>query len=79
LPALIRSASISDSFGKGPKPNIPFSLYSVTLTPGARKLGHRVGIPMPKLTYIPSFISLAALLTILSLPALSSPFPGMFG
>jgi len=36
FPAFIRSASTSDSMGKGPNPNIPFSLYNVTFTPGAR-------------------------------------------
>ena len=34
LPALIKSASTSLSFGKEPSPKIPFSLYNVILTPG---------------------------------------------
>ena len=34
LPALIRSASASPSYGNGPIPSMPFSLCSVTSTPG---------------------------------------------
>jgi hypothetical protein len=36
FPALIKSASTSSSFGKGPNPNIPFSDYNVMLTPGSK-------------------------------------------
>ena len=38
-------------------------------TSGGKKLDANVGIPIPKLTYIPSSNSFAALFTILSLPA----------
>ena len=34
LPALIRSASSSPSYGYGPMPRMPFSLCSVTVTSG---------------------------------------------
>jgi hypothetical protein len=71
----MRSASTSSSFGNGPSPNIPFSLYNVILTPGSKKLALNVGIPIPKFTYIPSLISLAALLAILSLYSFPSPLP----
>ena len=50
LPALIRSASTSSSYGNGPMPSMPFSLCSVTFMPGGMLLATRVGMPMPKLT-----------------------------
>jgi hypothetical protein len=67
LPALMRSGSISSSVGNLPIPRIPFSDYMVIFTPSSRKLEHRVGIPIPRFTYIPSLSSLAALVTILLL------------
>jgi hypothetical protein len=54
LPALMRSASTIYSLGKGPRPRIPFSLCRVILTPGAKKFEQRVGMPIPKFTYMPS-------------------------
>ena len=50
LPALIRSASTSSSFGKGPMPSMPFSLCSQTSLSAGTKLATRVGMPMPRLT-----------------------------
>ena len=50
LPALIRSASSSPSYGNGPMPSSPFSLCSTTRTPSGRLLATSVGMPMPRLT-----------------------------
>jgi hypothetical protein len=50
LPALIRSASISSSVGKGPMPSMPFSLCSQTSMSAGTKLATSVGKPMPRLT-----------------------------
>jgi hypothetical protein len=77
LPALMRSASRSASNGNGPRPRIPFSDCKVMFTPGAKKFEQRVGIPIPKFTYMPSLSSLDARLTILSLLILLSPLPGI--
>ena len=60
LPALIRSESSSSSVGKGPMPSRPFSLCSMTFTPCGMKLATRVGMPIPRLTYMPSRSSCAA-------------------
>ena len=50
LPALIRSASSSPSYGKGPMPSMPFSLCSATVIPSGMKFETSVGMPMPRLT-----------------------------
>jgi hypothetical protein len=42
-------------------------------TPGGKTAGKRVGIPIPKLTFIPLFTSLAALLAIFYLRPWSLP------
>mmetsp|Transcript_9107 Transcript_9107/g.10562 ORF Transcript_9107/g.10562 Transcript_9107/m.10562 type:complete len:221 (+) Transcript_9107:207-869(+) len=69
FPALIRSGSASSSWdGYGPNPIIPFSACSSMCTSGGMKLLAMVGIPIPKLTYIPSLNSLAARLIIRALP-----------
>ena len=72
LPALIQSASASPLAGKGPIPISPFSLWSSMLTPSGRKLLAMVGIPIPRLTYIPSLNSFAARRTILPLPPVTT-------
>lgn len=41
-------------------PRMPFSEWIQTLTAGGRKDGAKVGIPTPKLTYMPCLSSLAA-------------------
>ena len=41
LPALIRSASSSPSYGKGPMPSMPFSDCSTTLHAGRNVVGHQ--------------------------------------
>ena len=50
LPALIRSASSSPSYGYGPTPRMPFSDWSTSSTSSGTKLGTSVGNPMPRLT-----------------------------
>src|SRR6059058_1078454 len=50
FPALIRSASTSESAGNGPSPRIPFSDCRITSIPGGMLLATSVGIPMPRLT-----------------------------
>lgn len=57
FPALIRSASISFSGGYGPSPSIPFSDCRNMSRFGSIKLTQRDGIPMPRFTFIPYFIS----------------------
>ena len=57
LPAFIKSASTSYSSGNPPNPNIPFSLWRVTVRSGDIRSGQSVGIPIPKFTYMPSLIS----------------------
>ena len=47
----------------------------MTETPGGRKLGASMGIPIPKFAYIPFLNSLAARLTIFSRLARASPPP----
>mmetsp|Transcript_104295 Transcript_104295/g.299925 ORF Transcript_104295/g.299925 Transcript_104295/m.299925 type:complete len:200 (-) Transcript_104295:870-1469(-) len=64
LPALMRSGSTSASMGYGPMPSKPFSLWSSMRMPGFVKLDTSVGNPMPRLTYMPSVRSMAALLAI---------------
>merc|ERR1719494_1693525 len=67
LPALIRSGSTWSGVGKGPRPRIPFSDCRWTVIVGGMKLDASIGIPIPRLAYIPSLNSQAALLTIFSL------------
>lgn len=57
LPALIRSGSSYPGLGYPPTPIIPFSDYNSIMTSLGRNEGRSVGIPMPRLTYIPFFIS----------------------
>lgn len=74
LPAFIKSASTSSSVGAlFPSPRIPFSDWNITFIPSGRYREQNVGNPIPKFTYIPSFISLVALLIIRSLCSLSLP------
>jgi hypothetical protein len=60
LPALIKSASTSFSLGNGPMPSSPFSDCSTMCVPAWMKLATSVGMPIPRLTYIPSDSSRAA-------------------
>ena len=46
--------------GNGPSPRTPFSDCKVTFTPSGIKLEASMGIPMPKLAYMPSSNSSAA-------------------
>jgi len=57
FPALIKSASYSPSFGYGPTPMIPFSDYKTISISLFKYDGIKVGIPIPKFTYIPWLIS----------------------
>ena len=41
-------------------PSIPFSDCSVTVIPSGMKFGTRVGMPIPRFTYVPSSSSCAA-------------------
>ena len=50
LPALIRSASSSPSYGNGPMPSMPFSDCRMTFMPAGMKFATNVGIPMPRFT-----------------------------
>src|ERR1035437_6350687 len=50
IAALIMSGSWSPSKGYGPVPRMPFSDCSTSSTSASRKLGTRVGSPMPRLT-----------------------------
>mmetsp|Transcript_20425 Transcript_20425/g.38089 ORF Transcript_20425/g.38089 Transcript_20425/m.38089 type:complete len:363 (+) Transcript_20425:123-1211(+) len=72
FPALIQSASAEPFLGKGPIPISPFSDWSSMRTPEGRKLDAMVGIPIPKLTYMPSLNSLAARRTILPRPPVTT-------
>lgn len=72
FPALIRLAATVPTVGYEPTPMIPFSLWRLILTSEGRTEGSKVGIPMPKLTFIPFLTSLAALAAIL---VLSESFP----
>ena len=67
FPAFTMSASSYPGFGKSPIPSNPFSLCSIICTSEERNFGIRVGIPIPRFTYIPLFNSLAARLAIRSL------------
>ncbi len=53
--------------GYGPTPIIPFSDWSVIYISLGKYCVINVGIPIPKLTYIPFLISLTALFAIMSL------------
>lgn len=75
FPALIKSASTLLSSGYAPTPKIPFSLYNSISIFGSKNCGKSVGMPIPRLMYIPFFISLAALVIILSLMDVSFYFP----
>mmetsp|Transcript_13791 Transcript_13791/g.35551 ORF Transcript_13791/g.35551 Transcript_13791/m.35551 type:complete len:343 (-) Transcript_13791:465-1493(-) len=66
FPALIMSGSSSPSRGYGPMPSSPFSDWSSMRTSGETKLDARVGIPMPRFTYMPSSNSIAARFTMRS-------------
>lgn len=58
FPALIKSESKSCSHsGYPPSPRYPFSDWKVTSIPGGIKSVHSVGIPIPRLTYMPYSIS----------------------
>jgi hypothetical protein len=50
FPALIKSGSCSRAKGNAPIPSMPFSLCSITRTPGGRRSATRVGIPIPRFT-----------------------------
>lgn len=50
--------------GYGPTPIIPFSLCRLIWIPWGRSEGMRVGIPIPRLMYIPSWTSCTALFAI---------------
>ena len=60
FPALIKSASTASRAGYGPMPSSPFSLCSSIFMPAGMKLLASVGMPMPRLTYMPSANSRAA-------------------
>jgi|LauGreDrversion4_2_1035121.scaffolds.fasta_scaffold273984_2 hypothetical protein len=57
FPALIRSGSSSSLVGYYPIPRNPFSLSKVMSISGFKKFAQRVGIPTPRFTYIPFWIS----------------------
>jgi len=58
---------------------IPFSLSRLMWTSSGRTVGRRVGIPMPRLTFIPLLTSFAALLAIFNLMgSLFLFFPALF-
>src|ERR1700757_1405529 len=59
LPALIRSASRSSRRAYCPTPRIPFSECKTTVMPAGMWLGIKVGNPIPRLTYCPSWSSAA--------------------
>mmetsp|Transcript_31031 Transcript_31031/g.81260 ORF Transcript_31031/g.81260 Transcript_31031/m.81260 type:complete len:218 (-) Transcript_31031:788-1441(-) len=73
FPALIRSASSLPLAGNGPSPRMPFSDCSVTVIPSGIKLLASMGIPIPRLTYMPWVNSLAALRTMRSRRAAGVP------
>ena len=54
LPALMQSGSAPPGGGYWPIPSSPFSLCSSICTPGGRKFEESVGMPIPRLTYMPS-------------------------
>src|SRR5262245_40327037 len=56
----MRSGSSWPSNGNGPMPSIPFSDCRTMCVPAGMKLATSVGMPMPRLTYIPSDSSCAA-------------------
>src|SRR4051812_25448154 len=60
LPALMRSGSSSPSYGKGPMPSMPFSDCRTMWVPAGMKFATSVGMPIPRLTYMPSRSSRAA-------------------
>jgi hypothetical protein len=78
LPAFIKSASSFPSAGYGPTPNTPFSLCKFIFTYGGRTLGSNVGIPIPRLTFIPFFTYFAALLIIFNRVYISFDFDVLF-
>src|SRR3990172_2821917 len=60
-PALMRYRSASSgSVTMGPKPSTPFSEWNSTSFSGGTKLLHRVGMPTPRFTIMPSWNSLVA-------------------
>ena len=72
LPALIRSGSSYPGSGYSPVPKSPFSEWKYTLYCGSTKLGVKVGMPIPRFTYVFGWISAAALFAMMTL-ALTSP------
>jgi hypothetical protein len=76
LPALIRSGSSSPGLGYLPIPRIPFSDSSIISVPSGRNAGAARGMPIPRLTYMPSLSSCAARLMMRSRFCEASVEPG---
>ena len=77
--ALIKSGDSQPGFGQGPMPRRPFSVCKSILTSEGRNFGMSVGIPPPRFTYIPGFISFAALAAIRSRISFCLRFLGSLG
>ena len=59
-PICYRILTSSPGLGYRPIPSIPFSDSKTISVPSGRKAGAASGMPMPRLTYMPSFNSCAA-------------------